>query len=118
MDWKGAVFMKRYNKVMLGMSFLIFSALAGCSQKYIGNTSAVTSDIISNGTLQANQSTENAEQTETIIHESADILYYDNGYPYIHDILTNNTDNTITETEYWMLAYDMNGMPLKLYWNF
>ena len=54
----------------------------------------------------------------SIIHESADILYYDNGYPYIHDILTNNTDNTITETEYWMLAYDMNGMPLKLYWNF
>ena len=54
----------------------------------------------------------------SIIHESADILYYDNGYPYIHDILTNNTDNTITETEYCMLAYDMNGMPLKLYWNF
>lgn len=110
--------MKRYSKVMICMSFLLASALVGCSQKDIGNTSTEISAIISNGTLQANLSTENAEQTESIIHESADILYYDNGYPYIHDILTNNTDNTITETEYCMLAYDINGVPLKLYWNF
>ena len=100
------------------MSFLLASALVGCSQKDNENTSVLASAIISNGTLQAKQSTENAEQTESIVHESADILYYDNGFPYIHDILTNHTDNTITETEYCMLAYDMNGMPLKLYWNF
>ena len=42
----------------------------------------------------------------------------DNGYPYIHDILTNHTDKTITETQYCMLAYDKNGSPLKLFWNF
>ena len=97
------------------MSFLLVSALVGCSQKDIENTSNVASAIISNGTLQANQLTESAEQTESIVHESADILYYENGYPYIHDILTNNTDNMITETEYCMLAYDIDGMPLKLY---
>ena len=54
----------------------------------------------------------------TIIHESVDILHYEDGAPYIHDILTNNTDRTIVETQYCMLAYSENGSPLKLYWNF
>lgn len=36
----------------------------------------------------------------------------------MHDILTNNTDKTIIETEYCMLAYNEDGAPLKLYWNF
>lgn len=86
--------------------------------KEIEDTSAITSAVLSNEPSQASQSTEHAGQAESIIHESADILYYDNGYPYIHDVLTNNTDNTIAETEYCMLAYDQNGAPLKLYWNF
>ncbi|MDE6944112.1 MAG: M56 family metallopeptidase [Lachnospiraceae bacterium] len=54
----------------------------------------------------------------TIIHETADILHYEDGAPYIHDILTNNTDNTIIETQYCMLAYNESGSPLKLHWNF
>lgn len=58
------------------------------------------------------------EKSMLIIHESAAILHYENGCPYIHDILTNNTDKTIIETEYCMLAYNENGTPLKLYWNF
>ena len=54
----------------------------------------------------------------TIIHESADILHYEDGTPYIHDILTNNTDSCIIETQYCMLAYNESGSPLRLYWNF
>ena len=38
--------------------------------------------------------------------------------PYIHDVLTNHTDQTITETQYGMLAFDADGTPLELYWNF
>ncbi|MDE7130402.1 MAG: M56 family metallopeptidase [Lachnospiraceae bacterium] len=59
-----------------------------------------------------------AKSAMTITHESADILHYEDGAPYIHDILTNNTDRTITEAQYCMLAYSENGSPLKLYWNF
>lgn len=54
----------------------------------------------------------------SIIHESAEILRYEDGSPYIHDILTNETDQTMVETQYGMLAYDEYGTPLKLYWNF
>lgn len=54
----------------------------------------------------------------TIVHESAAILRYEDGASYIHDILTNKTDSTIVETQYCMLAYNENGSPLKLYWNF
>ena len=59
-----------------------------------------------------------AKSAMSITYESADILHYEDGCPYIHDILTNNTDKTIIETQYCMLAYDENGLPLKLYWNF
>jgi len=54
----------------------------------------------------------------SITYESADILYYEDGCPYIHDVLTNDTDKLIVETQYCMLAYDEDGFPLKLYWNF
>ncbi len=68
-------------------------------------------------TVRAAQ-TDGENMTACIIHESADILCYDNGAPYIHDILTNDTDRTVLETQYCMLAYDENGSPLKLHWNF
>ena len=58
------------------------------------------------------------KKSMSITHESADILCYEDGAPYIHDILTNNTDMAIVETQYGMLAYDEDGSPLKLYWNF
>ena len=53
--------MKRHNKVMMWVSFLLVSALlAGCSHK--------------GASQQVDQSTENNERTESIIHESADVL--------------------------------------------
>ncbi len=69
--------------------------------------------------LMHENSTEQEENKSiSIIHESADILYYENGSPYIHDILTNHTNKSIVETEYCMSAYNENGAPLKLHWNF
>lgn len=76
------------------------------------NRTDLAADIV----VQENNS--GIKETMSITHESADILYYENGSPYIHDILTNNTDKRITETEYCMLAYNANGLPLKLHWNF
>ena len=89
-------------------------------------TSAIAStDSKTNDTLTLNDPKTNASDiiadvkgSMMIIHESADILHYEDGAPYIHDILTNNTDSTIVETQYCMLAYNENGSPLKLYWNF
>ncbi len=89
-------------------------------------TSATAStDSKTNDTLAVSDSKTNTSDIAadkkgavTIIHESADILHYEDGAPYIHDILTNNTGSTIVETQYCMLAYSKNGSPLKLYWNF
>lgn len=58
------------------------------------------------------------EQASSIIYESADILHYADGSPYIHPILTNHTEKTITELSYYMLSYDEAGSPLALHWNF
>ncbi len=76
------------------------------------NTTGLTEDIV----VQENDN--GIKEITSIIHESADILYYEDGSPYIHDILTNNTDKRIIETEYCMLAYNDKGLPLKLHWNF
>lgn len=70
------------------------------------------------GNIMVQENNNGIKETTSIIHESADILYYENGSPYIHDILTNNTDERIIETEYCMLAYNEKGSPLKLHWNF
>ncbi len=70
------------------------------------------------GNIMGQENTNRIKETMSIIHESADILYYKNGNPYIHDILTNNTDKCIIETEYCMLAYNKKGLPLRLHWNF
>lgn len=59
-----------------------------------------------------------AQESPSIVYESADILHYEDGSPYIHDILTNHTDQRIIETEYCMFAYNEKGLPLKLHWNF
>ena len=58
------------------------------------------------------------EQISSITYESADILHYADGSPYIHPILTNHTAKTITELSYYMLSYDEAGSPLALHWNF
>ena len=58
------------------------------------------------------------KENMSIVHERADILRYEDGSPYIHDILTNHTNKRIVETEYGMTAYNEEGLPLKLRWNF
>ncbi len=86
----------------------------------IASTGSKTSDalVINDSKTTTSDFAADKKSAMTIIHESADILHYEDGAPYIHDILTNNTDSTIVETQYCMLAYNENGSPLKLYWNF
>ena len=98
--------------VLVTVSLFATSAIASTDSKTsdmlaINDPKTTTSDFVAD-----------KKSTMTIIHESADILHYEDGAPYIHDILTNNTDSTIVETQYCMLAYNENGLPLKLYWNF
>ena len=96
------------------VAFSLFAASAAAS------TGNKTNDVltISGPKTNASDIAADKEGFMTIIHESAHILRYLDGAPYIHDIVTNNTDSTIVETCYCMLAYDKDGLPLKLYWNF
>ncbi len=50
--------MNRFNKKMICMSFLLAGALAGCPQKELGDTSAVTSVMAFNESSQSDQSAE------------------------------------------------------------
>lgn len=52
-----------------------------------------------------------------IIFNSVELQYYENGWPYLHDRITNQTSKTMVGEQYYMLAYDRDGQPLKLHWN-
>lgn len=93
---------------------------AGALKTSILQTSTLQTSVLQTDILQTNAKDIAADKKNSmsIIHESADILHYEDGSPYIHDILTNRTDKTITETQYCMLAYSEEGSPLELYWNF
>ena len=121
---------ERITAIMNTKRTTMITLLSACLTVFVTTglfaTSAIASiDSKTNNTLpirdwQTNTSDIAADKKSpiTIIHESVDILHYEDGAPYIHDILTNHTDSTIVETQYCMLAYNENGSPLKLYWNF
>lgn len=104
--------MSAFLTVFVTVSLFATSAMASADSSHndslaIGEPQTNVRDIVAD-----------KKRDMSIIYESADILHYEDGCPYIHDILTNNTDRTIIETQYCMLAYNENGLPLKLYWNF
>lgn len=105
---------------LLSACLIIFAAVSLSTVSATASADSGKNETPAVGVLKAgaNGIVSDRKNPMAIIHESADILHYENGAPYIHDILTNNTDRTIVETQYCMLAYDKNGSPLKLYWNF
>lgn len=65
----------------------------------------------------ASRQTDTAGQT-IVLERVARMEYADTGLPYFHDTLKNNTEKTVTAVETAMLAYDTEGLPLELYWDF
>ena len=105
---------------LLSACLIVLVTVSLFATSAIASTDSKTSDMLTLNDPKTNTSDiiADVKGSMMIIHESADILHYEDGAPYIHDILTNNTDSTIVETQYCMLAYNENGLPLKLYWNF
>jgi beta-lactamase regulating signal transducer with metallopeptidase domain len=105
---------------LLSACLIILITVSLFATSATASTDSKTDDTLAVSDQKSNTSDIVADKKSpmTIIHESADILQYEDGAPYIHDILTNNTDSTIVETQYCMLAYSETGSPLKLYWNF
>ena len=55
-----------------------------------------------------------------VTYESVDIVFPDNkedSFPYIKDVITNNSNRKIVAYERGMMAFDKNGEPLSIYWN-
>ncbi|WP_343210355.1 M56 family metallopeptidase [Anaerolentibacter hominis] len=48
--------------------------------------------------------------------DSVELRSYEPGYPYLHPVYTNRTDQTVTKIQYSMLAFDKDGQPLKIKW--
>lgn len=66
--------------------------------------------------LAAVKARQNALQT--VSFTNVELRRYSSGSPYIHDIISNNTNKRMMTNEICMLAFDKDGNPLKLRWNY
>lgn len=57
-----------------------------------------------------------APNTQSIIIDNVAIKYYDDASPYLHDIVTNDTDSTLVGFKMAMLTFNKEGKPLTQYW--
>lgn len=58
-------------------------------------------------------------QTENLVlYNTVEVCHYDDGSPYVFVSRANNTDKTIIEILFGMLAFDKDGKPLELKWIF
>lgn len=65
-----------------------------------------------------NPSKSNVSSSQYIVYDNAEMRRYEgeDGHPYVHNIKTNNTTQKITAYQYGMLAFDIDGNPLKIDW--
>lgn len=53
---------------------------------------------------------------QSFIIDTVELKHYSDNSPYLHDIITNNSDKTIVGYKKAMLAFDKEGKPLEQYW--
>lgn len=84
-----------------------------------------TSALSPNGTVQKSQTGQqnsvgvmDKQVKDLVVYNTVEVRHYtDGGAPYVFWSRTNNTDKTITNIQFTMLAFDENGKPLNLPWN-
>ena len=102
------------NKVTLPVMVLVLLLFLGSTYAF-GEKREVDRRKIS----ALKQESDSSEETsETFIFENVELRFYeDSDWPYLHDIIVNNTEKDIAELAYCMLAYDKEGQPLALQWH-
>ena len=53
----------------------------------------------------------------SVVINFVEMLYNDDGSPYLHDSITNNSGGDIKEYKRGMMAFDKDGNPLQMRWN-
>lgn len=51
-----------------------------------------------------------------VVVDSVEVLFYSGGSPYLHEVITNGANRTITGYTRGMLAFDKVGQPVSLQW--
>lgn len=108
---------QRKTKIVIFTAMAFTAILLGCAV-YVG-AYPVPSAKVSTPAASAAFPDKEKPVEQTVVYEKVTMHHPsagEDGYPYIHDIRTNNTAKTIVKTEVGMLAYDKSGNPLKLNW--
>ncbi|MBU9745429.1 M56 family metallopeptidase [Lachnospiraceae bacterium ASD3451] len=107
----------KYKKTTFGAVLASVAIIAGLSFGFAasGSVSGSTGTVpVPDRAFIETPDVETLEQA--LVFDRVELRYYEGGWPYLHRILTNRTDQTVVDTQYCMLAYDEAGNPLKLKW--
>ena len=56
-------------------------------------------------------------RAKTVVYQSVELQYGEDGAPVLHSVYTNRAGQDIVALERGMLAYDKDGQPLRLHWD-
>ncbi len=113
---------QKKSKAIIVVSIILAAAICSGAAFAGGYYGSVTSSEGSGNKL--NRTDESATgrllpyDEQSLVYEQVEMRQYEgeDGHPYIHDIMINSTDKTITGYQHGMLAFDKDGNPLEIDW--
>lgn len=109
----------KIKKTTIGITILAIIVVFGTAAMFATSALASNDNIVKNQTKQQNAASITDKQVENLVdYNTVEVRHYTDGAgPYVFWSRTNNTDKTITNIQFTMLAFDENGKPLNLPWN-
>lgn len=86
-------------------------------QDYISGVDKEVETILEGAEIKIeNKQIDSLKSTQTVGIDNVELRYYDENSPYLHEIITNNTNRTIIGYKIAMLSFGKEGNPLERYW--
>lgn len=108
----------KMKKKSIGVSVLAIIVVLGITAIFATSTLASNDNASKIQTEQQNAASADKQAEGLVTYDIVEVRHYtDGGAPYVFWSRTNNTEKTITNIQFTMLAFDDYGKPLNLPWN-
>lgn len=108
---------KRKSKQAV-LAAVVLTAFLLCGTVFAGVYPVTAAENPNTGTAAPGPVLPKDETVQTVVYNAVEMRRYEgeDGHPYIHNVKTNNTAREIVGYQRGMLAFDIDGNPLKIDW--